>query len=139
MPRAADKGIVATLKMTPKKVSHWRKRFLTSGMVGLEHTAPRPRLNAQNHRQRGAACGEPDNAPETTQRHLLEHAHHGLHGGHQWASVRRIWRSHGLKPHRVESFNASNDPEVAEKLEDIVGLYLNLPEHALGLCVDEHP
>jgi hypothetical protein len=62
-----------------------------------------------------------------------------LHGGHQWASVRRIWRSQGLKPHRVESFKVSNDPEVAEKLEDIVGLYLNLPEHALGLCVDERP
>ncbi len=53
------------------------------------------------------------------------------------ASVRRIWQSHGLKPHRVESFKISNDPEFAEKLEDIVGLYLNPPEHALVPCVDE--
>lgn len=53
------------------------------------------------------------------------------------ASVRRIGRSHGLKPHRVENFKISNDPEFAEKLEDIVGLYLNPPEHALVLCVDE--
>jgi len=53
------------------------------------------------------------------------------------ASVRRIWRSHGLKPHRVESFKISNDPQFAEKLEDIVGLYLNPPDHALVLCVDE--
>src|SRR5947207_14936871 len=53
------------------------------------------------------------------------------------ASVRRIWRHHGLKPHRVESFKISNDPAFAEKLEDIVGLYLNPPEHALVLCVDE--
>jgi len=53
------------------------------------------------------------------------------------ASVRRIWRRHGLKPHRVENFKISNDPEFAEKLEDIVGLYLNPPEHALVLCVDE--
>src|SRR5437660_9624097 len=53
------------------------------------------------------------------------------------ASVRRIWHSHGLKPHRIESFKISNDPEFAEKLEDIVGLYLNPPEHALVLCVDE--
>jgi hypothetical protein len=50
------------------------------------------------------------------------------------ASVRRMWCSHGLKPHRVESFKISNDPEFAEKLEDIVGLYLNPPEHALVPC-----
>ena len=51
--------------------------------------------------------------------------------------VRRIWRASGLKPHRVRSFKLSSDPEFAEKLEDIVGLYLNPPEHALVLCVDE--
>jgi hypothetical protein len=49
------------------------------------------------------------------------------------ASVRRIWRAHGLKPHRVETFKISNDPAFAEKLEDIVGLYLNPPEHALAI------
>src|SRR5438105_7269221 len=53
------------------------------------------------------------------------------------ASVRRIWRAHGLKPHRVETFKISNDPQFAEKVEDIVGLYLNPPEHALVLSVDE--
>jgi hypothetical protein len=53
------------------------------------------------------------------------------------SSVGRIWRAHGLKPHRVDSFKISNDPRFAEKLEDIVGLYLNPPEHALVLSVDE--
>ena len=53
------------------------------------------------------------------------------------ASVRRIWRAHGSKPHRVQTFKISNDPAFAEKLEDIAGLYLNPPEHALVLCVDE--
>lgn len=53
------------------------------------------------------------------------------------AGVRRIWHSHGLKPHRVESCKVSNDPEFAEKLEAIVGLYLHPPEHALVLCGDE--
>jgi transposase len=53
------------------------------------------------------------------------------------ASVRRIWRAHGLKPHRVETFKVRNDPAFAEKLEDIVGLYLNPPQHALVLCADE--
>jgi len=53
------------------------------------------------------------------------------------ASVRRVWRAHGLKPHRVRTFKLSNDPEFVEKLEDIVGLYLNPPEHAIVLCADE--
>jgi hypothetical protein len=53
------------------------------------------------------------------------------------ASVRRIWRAHGLKPHLVETFKIINDPQFAEKLEDIVGLYLDPPEHALVLCADE--
>jgi hypothetical protein len=52
-------------------------------------------------------------------------------------SVRRIWRAHGLRPHRIESFKISNAPDSAAKLEDIVGLYLNPPEHALVLSVDE--
>ncbi len=53
------------------------------------------------------------------------------------SSVGRIWRTHGLKPHRIESFKVCNDPHFAQKLEAIVGLYLNPPEHALVLCVDE--
>jgi hypothetical protein len=53
------------------------------------------------------------------------------------ASVSRIWRTNGLKPHRVESFKVGNDPNFADKLEAIVGLYLDPPEHALLLSVDE--
>jgi hypothetical protein len=53
------------------------------------------------------------------------------------ATVRRIWHKHRLKPHLVRTFKVSNDPQFAEKLEAVVGLYLNPPEHALVLCVDE--
>jgi transposase len=53
------------------------------------------------------------------------------------ASVRRIWRANGLKPHLIETFKISQDPRFAEKLEGVVGLYLNPPEHALVLCCDE--
>ena len=53
------------------------------------------------------------------------------------ASVRRIWHAHGLKPHVVSTFKVSNDKRFVEKLEDVVGLYLNPPEHALVLCCDE--
>mgnify|MGYP002279494835 CR=1 FL=1 len=53
------------------------------------------------------------------------------------ASVQRIWHAHGLKPHLVKTFKLSNDPHFMEKLIDVVGLYMNPPEHALVLCVDE--
>ena len=53
------------------------------------------------------------------------------------ATVRRVWRAHGLKPHLVESFKISKDKHFAEKLEAIVGLYLDPPEHAIVMCVDE--
>src|SRR6202030_1756396 len=53
------------------------------------------------------------------------------------ATVRRIWHKNGLKPHLVETFKVSTDPHFAEKLEAVVGLYLNPPEHSLVLCCDE--
>ena len=53
------------------------------------------------------------------------------------ASVQRIWHANGLKPHLVKTFKLSNDPDFIEKLEDVVGLYMNPPEHALVFCIDE--
>ena len=52
-------------------------------------------------------------------------------------TIRRIWKRHGLKPHLIRTFKLSNDPRFAEKLEDVVGLYLDPPEHALVFSVDE--
>lgn len=132
-----DKQIAAAMKITPKKVSRWRGRFLTLGMAGLERDASRPgrtpRITA-NMVQRVVKLTtrqKPPNATHWSTRTMARAV------GMSEASVRRIWRNHGLKPHRVESFKISNDPEFAEKLQDIVGLYLNPPEHALVLCVDE--
>ncbi len=53
------------------------------------------------------------------------------------ATVQRIWAAHGLKPHLTRTFKLSNDPHFEEKLVDVVGLYLDPPEHALVLCADE--
>ena len=53
------------------------------------------------------------------------------------STVQRSWRMHGLKPHRIEHFKVSRDPQFVQKLEDVVGLYLSPPEHALVLCCDE--
>jgi len=52
-------------------------------------------------------------------------------------TISRVWRAFGLKPHRSETFKLSPDPLLVEKVRDIVGLYLNPPEHAVVLCVDE--
>jgi len=132
-----DKEVAGIMKITAKKVSRWRKRFLTLGMAGLERDAPRP--------GRTAKIGAPliRRVVNMTTRQKPPKATHwstrsmAAAVGISAASVRRIWHSHGLKPHRIESFKVSSDPEFAEKLEDIVGLYLNPPEHALVLCVDE--
>jgi transposase len=132
-----DKEIAAILKITPKKVSRWRKRFLTLGLAGLERDAPRagrtPQITASFVRRlvNMTTRQKPGNATHWSTRSMAQAV------GISEASVRRIWRSHGLKPHRVESLKISNDPQFAEKLEDIVGLYLNPPDHALVLCVDE--
>jgi transposase len=132
-----DKEIAVLLSMTPKKISRWRKRFIALGVAGLLKDAPRPgrkptisarltqRVVTLTTRQ------QPSNATHWSTRTMAAVV------GISEASVRRIWRAHGLKPHRVETFKISNDPAFAEKLEDIVGLYLNPPEHALVLCVDE--
>ena len=132
-----DKQIAATMKTTPKKVSRWRRRFLTLGMAGLEQDAPRqgrtPKITARVVRRvvHMTTRQKPPNATHWSTRSMARAV------GISEASVRRIWRRHGLKPHRVESFKISHDPQFAEKLVDIVGLYLNPPEHAIVLCVDE--
>ena len=132
-----DKEIAARMVTTPKKVSRWRKRFLALGVAGLLKDAPRPGRKSTisaRLRQRVVTMTtrqQPSNATHWSTRTMAAAV------GISEASVRRIWRAHGLKPHRVETFKISNDPAFAEKLEDIVGLYLNPPEHALVLCVDE--
>jgi hypothetical protein len=68
---------------------------------------------------------------------LAVYAHAGRRIGRSPSMVRRVWKAHGLKPHRSKTFKLSNDPRFAEKLIDVVGLYRNPPEHAIVLCVDE--
>lgn len=132
-----DKEIAHSLSMTAKKVSRWRKRFLQLGLAGLEKDAPRPgrtpKINARLIKRvvDMTTRQKPGKATHWSTRTMAEAV------GISEASVRRIWRAHGLKPHLIKTFKVSNDPEFAEKLEDIVGLYLNPPEHAMVLCLDE--
>jgi transposase len=129
--------IAARLRMTPAKVARWRARFLTHGLAALERDAPRrgrPRtITPAQVREvvRKTTQDPPPNATHWSTRTMA--AATGL----SEKSIRRIWRQHGLKPHLLRTFKLSRDPQFAEKLEAIVGLYLNPPEHALVLCVDE--
>ena len=139
--RAADglqnDEIAAEFGITPEKVARWRNRFLDGGMEALTKDAPRPgRARTIDDRAvtrvvEMTTQDRPHNATHWSTRTMAEAA------GVSAASVRRIWRAHGLKPHLERTFKLSNDPLFAEKLEAIVGLYLNPPEHALVLCADE--
>jgi len=132
-----DKQIAAELGITPEKAARWRKRFLGRGLPGLAKDAPRP------GRPRLITAAQIKQVIDKTTREKPAAATHwstramAAAVGLSEASVRRIWHAHGLKPHRVKTFKVSNDPEFAEKLEAIVGLYLNPPEHAIVLCADE--
>jgi len=132
-----NKQIAARLGITPEKAARWRKRFLEGGIAALEKDAPRPgrTRTITDHRVKKVVDmtlhEKPAQATHWSTRTMAAAA------GISEASVRRIWRAHGLKPHLVRTFKLSRDPEFTEKLEDIVGLYLNPPEHALVLCADE--
>jgi transposase len=132
-----DKQIAAKLRIMPEKASRWRNRFLDGGLAALEKDAPRPGRTptitpAKIQEVIGKTTQEkPNNATHWSTRSMAKAA------GLSEKSVRRIWHKHGLKPHLSRTFKVSNDPQFAEKLEAIIGLYLNPPEHAIVLCADE--
>ena len=134
----SDKDIAEKLDTDRRVAARWRARYLAAGVDGLLQDATRPgrprtARNAANVAQVVRLTTEqtPQGATHWSTRTLAAHL------GTSASAVARIWRAHGLKPHRVESFKLSNDPLFIEKLEDIVGLYLDPPEHALVLCCDE--
>jgi transposase len=132
-----NRQIALRMAITPEKAARWRNRFLEGGIAALQKDAPRP------GRTRTITDRRVKKVVEMTLRHKPAHVTHwstrtmAAAAGISEASVRRIWRAHGLKPHQVRTFKLSRDPQFTEKLEDIVGLYLNPPEHALVLCADE--
>jgi len=132
-----DKEIAQQLGITPEKAARWRNRFLDGGIAALEKDAPRPgrsRIISDRQVKRVVAMTirhKPAGATHWSTRTMAAAA------AISEASVRRIWHAHGLKPHLLRPFKLSRDIRFAEKLETIVGLYLNPPEHAIVLCADE--
>lgn len=126
--------IAQDLGISRDTVARWRNRFAQVGISGIEKDAPRPgrkvRIDAEEV-VRKTTQEKPRNATHWSTRSLAKEL------GISEATVRRIWHRHGLKPHLVHTFKVSNDAHFVEKLEDIVGLYMNPPEHAIVLSVDE--
>ena len=116
------------------QVATWRKRYLAGGMAALECDLPRGgrkrRVDAAEI-VRLTTQTKPEAATQWSTRTLAALV------GVSDTTVQRVWKAHGLKPHRVRRFKVSRDPKFVEKLEDIVGLYMNPPEHAVVLCCDE--
>jgi transposase len=129
-----NKEISEQLGVGRVQVSRWRERYANSGLAGIERDRPRgappvkmdvPRLVELTTQSK------PEAATHWSTRKMAAEL------GVSAASVSRHWRANGLKPHLVRGFKVSRDPKFVEKLEDIVGLYLSPPEHALVLCCDE--
>jgi transposase len=132
-----DEAIGKELSITRQKAGRWRKRYAESGIEGISQDAPRPGRKAKINSRKVAQVitlttqTTPEDATHWSQRLMAEKA------GISMSSVGRIWKSHGLKPHRVSTFKLSNDKAFAEKLEAIVGLYVSPPENAIVLSCDE--
>lgn len=132
----SNTAVAAATRTTPFTVGYWRNRFIRGGVSAL-WDEPRP----------GAPRKVGDAKVEAAVRTVLES---NPKGATHWSSrmmarklglsqstVSRIWRAFGLKPHRRETFQISQDPYFIEKVRDIVGLYMSPPVNALVLCVDE--
>lgn len=129
--------IAEQLGITRQKVARWRKRYLEDRLKGIENDAPRPGRNRKisdadiREVVRKTLEETPDKATHWSRSSMAQTA------GLSDSTIGRIWKTHGLKPHLIETFKLSNDKNFANKLEDIIGLYLSPPEHAMVFSCDE--
>jgi transposase len=132
-----NKQIAAELQITEQTAGRWRRRFATAGLAGIQKDAPRggrkPKVREQVARKiiETTTRQTPKNATHWSTRTLAKFL------GVDKMMVQRVWKANELKPHRVKTFKVSNDPRFVEKLTDVVGLYLDPPDHALVLSCDE--
>lgn len=128
--------VVEELGITMPTVCKWRRRFLERRLDGLMDEprpgAPRRIMDADVERVITKTLeSKPKNATHWSTRSMSEAC------GMSQSAISRIWRAFALQPHRTETFKLSKDPLFIDKVRDIVGLYLNPPDKALVLCVDE--
>lgn len=124
------------LKVIPHTVGKWRKRYLQYGLEALLQE-PRPRASSQATDAKVEEVitttleTKPEGKTHWSQRDMARKT------GLSQSTIHRIWKTFGLQPHRVDSFKMSTDPQFVAKVRDIVGLYMQPPEHAIVLCIDE--
>jgi transposase len=130
----ADSVIARELGVSAQRVRRWVARYVKQGLAALEKDAPRggrpPQVSAQRIIELTTQT-QPEAATHWSTRTMAKEV------GASAATISRIWRSHGLKPHLSKTFKVSNDILFEEKLTDIVGLYMNPPDRAVVLCCDE--
>jgi len=131
-----NQEVAAELGIWPQTVGKWRNRFVARRLEGLVDE-PRPgaprKITDERVEQVVVATLERTPADATHWSRTSMAAESGL----SKSTVGRIWKAFGLKPHQVDTFKLSNDPQFIDKVRDVVGLYLDPPEKALVLCVDE--
>ncbi|SCD36937.1 Transposase, partial [Streptomyces sp. di50b] len=133
---ASNTQIGKDLGVHPVTVAKWRKRFAADRLEGLVDEprpgAPRTVTDARVEDVIVQTLeATPAGATHWSTRSMAQAT------GLSQSTISRIWRTFGLKPHMVDTFKLSTDPQFIDKVRDIVGLYLAPPEHALVLCVDE--
>ena len=133
----SDTAIAAQLQINRKTVILWRRRMAEEGLESLWEIAPgrgrKPVYGADKIKALVEATlqTKPKGMTQWSCRLMAKNQ------GVSKSTVSNIWRGHNLKPHRVKTFKLSRDPQLVEKLTDVVGLYLNPPQQAIVLCVDE--
>ncbi len=129
--------IAEKMEISRYKVSRWRKRYAEYGIIGIAHDAKRsgrPATISKKLKEKiiDLTINEkPENRTHWSRSTLSERTNVSP------SSIGRIWKEYGLKPHLHRTFKVSNDPKFKEKLEDIIGLYISPPEHAIVLSCDE--
>lgn len=132
-----DKDIAAVMQINYKTVALWRQRYCSEGPDCLWEVAAgrgrKPQFTAKKIEEvvNATLQTKPAGATHWSCRTMADKQ------GVSKSTINRVWQSHGLQPHRTKQFKLSRDPKFLEKLTDVVGLYLNPPEKALVLCVDE--
>jgi transposase len=133
----AEVVVAAENRVNRKTVRLWRARFLAQGLQGLWEIAPGRGRKATYDSTRIKAVidatlqSKPRGSTHWSCRTMAQAQ------GISKSTVNNIWRSHNIKPHRTQTFKLSRDPRFLEKLTDVVGLYLNPPDKAMVLCIDE--
>jgi transposase len=133
----SEAAIAAEMSINRKTVRLWRERFVAQGLPGLWEIAPGRGRKATYDPERIKAVID---ATLQSKPKGMTHWSCRLMAANQRISkstVSNLWRSHNIKPHRTKTFKLSRDPKFLEKLTDVMGLYLNPPDQAMVLCVDE--